>query len=798
MLRQNVALSHPTPCATTFARGTVVAYVSGYLTPATDEVLADNGGNWAGVAVTASELGIKTCTVQQFGFVPASITGLGDGAAGTVYIADGVITRSVSSYECGHCDIKGNVVLSRGTASTGSFFGPANTVLRQNAGNTAYEWAFVTNSNVDVAAAIQGTKTVPHFGAQNVITTGHWEPQFDEEPFGTPVPPSGIFASTGVIRLRSQGTDFIARNNTNAGDMNVMGFASFATPYSSDAWYFGDYGYWPTSTYTQRIKIQFPSGTKFHGPLFHLRDIFTTFGVCNEFYVVPTGTTNWNWREGTTPTIRHANTTSATGGEFRVYAQDGATTGGNVRVAGGTGATEGDRGKVKIKGGLRGRAASSMPFRLGMATASFTSDANLTLSGAAVYSPVVTATSVGSLTAQRNLVLPLLRGALYCIKNSTTGSQSIQAIASSGTGYVIANGSSAWVYCDGTNYVAVTGGAGASGGSGSTGTNGVGFFETSYTSNTTYSVPSTCTRVDVTIISGGGGGAGGGGGGAGVGSPDDSYDGGAGAGGGGAGAPSEHIFIPLYPVTPSGSVSITVGPGGAGGPGGVGGTSGVPSPSGDGTNGTNGTNGTASVFDVVSVAGGAGGTRGQGGGAFQIGGETYGGGTPGSGGAGSGSGGAGGAGTVTPPPGTNGTNTTGTTNASVRVRTPYGSTGTGFFNGTLTGAGNATGGTYDSSSSTATSGGGGAGASPTTLRWHPYQGSVAAGVGGAGGNGGGASLATDGAAGTSSTHAGLGGAGGGGGGGGGGVNATGGDGGAGGDGAQGRVIIRGFQISQEA
>jgi hypothetical protein len=57
----------------------------------------------------------------------------------------------------------------------------------------------------------------------------------------------------------------------------------------------------------------------------------------------------------------------------------------------------------------------------------------------------------GALTATRNVVAPLVEKT-YIVKNSTTGSQSIQIIGSSGTGVTIPNGITAYVYCDGTNF----------------------------------------------------------------------------------------------------------------------------------------------------------------------------------------------------------------------------------------------------------------------------------------------------------------------------------------------------------
>jgi len=63
----------------------------------------------------------------------------------------------------------------------------------------------------------------------------------------------------------------------------------------------------------------------------------------------------------------------------------------------------------------------------------------------------------GTNTAQRNLIAPLVEKT-YTVKNSTTGGFAVQIIGSSGTGVVIPNGITASVYCDGTNFYAVTNG----------------------------------------------------------------------------------------------------------------------------------------------------------------------------------------------------------------------------------------------------------------------------------------------------------------------------------------------------
>jgi microcystin-dependent protein len=90
-------------------------------------------------------------------------------------------------------------------------------------------------------------------------------------------------------------------------------------------------------------------------------------------------------------------------------------------------------------------------------------DANYTLSN---FNGVVdearnqVVTLTGTLSAQRNLVAPLVEKT-YIIKNTTTGGFGVQVIGASGTGVIIPNGTTTSVYCDGTNfYAANTGSAG--------------------------------------------------------------------------------------------------------------------------------------------------------------------------------------------------------------------------------------------------------------------------------------------------------------------------------------------------
>lgn len=93
---------------------------------------------------------------------------------------------------------------------------------------------------------------------------------------------------------------------------------------------------------------------------------------------------------------------------------------------------------------------------LNSGTFPFPSDATFTPTFPNTTCIVCKVTSSVSLTATRNLVMPgpgsPAKTMTFNITNATTGGQAIQVIASSGTGVTIANGTSAWVWFDGTNY----------------------------------------------------------------------------------------------------------------------------------------------------------------------------------------------------------------------------------------------------------------------------------------------------------------------------------------------------------
>ena len=90
----------------------------------------------------------------------------------------------------------------------------------------------------------------------------------------------------------------------------------------------------------------------------------------------------------------------------------------------------------------------------GVATISMV-DANYTLSnfnGVVDESRNQVITATGALSAQRNIIAPLVEKT-YTIRNSTTGGFGVQIIGPSGTGVIVPNGATVLVYCDGTNFL---------------------------------------------------------------------------------------------------------------------------------------------------------------------------------------------------------------------------------------------------------------------------------------------------------------------------------------------------------
>src|ERR1700679_315572 len=92
---------------------------------------------------------------------------------------------------------------------------------------------------------------------------------------------------------------------------------------------------------------------------------------------------------------------------------------------------------------------------VGLTAKVMAADANDSLTAAQCAARIIVVTSGVSLTALRNIVMPTVEGGqLYLVSNQTTGGQSIKIIGASGTGATVATGKVAWVFCDGTNFVA--------------------------------------------------------------------------------------------------------------------------------------------------------------------------------------------------------------------------------------------------------------------------------------------------------------------------------------------------------
>jgi hypothetical protein len=127
----------------------------------------------------------------------------------------------------------------------------------------------------------------------------------------------------------------------------------------------------------------------------------------------------------------------------------------------------------------------------GLSNPVFASDANLTISltdllGPALQVPralVLNVTSVGNLTATREMVVPTIEKQ-YLVHNNTSGGQSITVKTAAGTGITVPNGAKAHLYVNGVNVIdavthfsALTLGAAlpvASGGTGVTSSTGTG------------------------------------------------------------------------------------------------------------------------------------------------------------------------------------------------------------------------------------------------------------------------------------------------------------------------------------
>src|SRR5688572_6443466 len=105
--------------------------------------------------------------------------------------------------------------------------------------------------------------------------------------------------------------------------------------------------------------------------------------------------------------------------------------------------------QAKIQSALMGNASM---LRFKRRAVSFSSDANKTLTSSEYDGTIIDIGSGTTLTATRNLVLPLTDGAVVFVNNQSTGGQSVQVIGATGTGITIATAKGALLWCDGTNW----------------------------------------------------------------------------------------------------------------------------------------------------------------------------------------------------------------------------------------------------------------------------------------------------------------------------------------------------------
>jgi hypothetical protein len=135
-----------------------------------------------------------------------------------------------------------------------------------------------------------------------------------------------------------------------------------------------------------------------------------------------------------------------------------ATKGANSNITALTGLSAGIQGSggISIAGSVGGNSSTPAAFTFAVAAPSFASDANKTLSAAEYACPIQAVVSGVSLTATRDLIVPLTAGAVWFVYNNTTGSQSIRVIGATGTGVPIASGKVAIVRADSVNITRVT------------------------------------------------------------------------------------------------------------------------------------------------------------------------------------------------------------------------------------------------------------------------------------------------------------------------------------------------------
>lgn len=145
------------------------------------------------------------------------------------------------------------------------------------------------------------------------------------------------------------------------------------------------------------------------------------------------------------------NNSTSTGGPWSV----------TVRTAGGTGivVTQGRAGVLYCNGtnvlaGVTPEGVGAQ--RSGRSELTFAADANKALTAAEYENGFLDFINSGTtLTAQRDIILPLQAGRAWLVRNNTPGGQAIQVIGATGTGVVLATGATRLFTNDGTNFIAV-------------------------------------------------------------------------------------------------------------------------------------------------------------------------------------------------------------------------------------------------------------------------------------------------------------------------------------------------------
>lgn len=139
----------------------------------------------------------------------------------------------------------------------------------------------------------------------------------------------------------------------------------------------------------------------------------------------------------------------------------------------------------------------------------------------------------GALTGARGIFVPAVVG-FYAIYNNTSGAYILTVKTAAGTGIVVAQGTRALLYCDGTNVVAA---------------DAPGLNVQRFNASGTWTCPAGVTKAFISGVGGGGGGGGG-------------SNGGGSGGGGGGGAKAVRQTVTVVPTT---EYTVTIGGGGAGG-----------------------------------------------------------------------------------------------------------------------------------------------------------------------------------------------------------------------------------------